>query len=92
MSRQVAVENTGHGIYRSIVKPTRMGTFTPTVYGGNILAIAISAAFQTTSSSHHLYSASGHFIRLATTDRHLFCRVEDIRSSKTLETRLLRVF
>ncbi|KAJ5155965.1 hypothetical protein N7492_008768 [Penicillium capsulatum] len=92
MNRQVAVEVVGPGMYRSVLRPARIGTFSPRVFGGNVLAIAVNAASYTTSTSHHLHSISGHFIRPAMTDRHLLCRVENIRSSKALETRLLRVF
>ncbi|ODM19406.1 hypothetical protein SI65_04390 [Aspergillus cristatus] len=68
-----------------------MGVLASTVFGGNCLAVAVNAAYQTTSPSHHLYSICGHFVRAATTDRKLICEVETVRNTRTFETRLIRV-
>ncbi|CRG92047.1 hypothetical protein PISL3812_09102 [Talaromyces islandicus] len=68
-----------------------MGQLSATVFGGNILGIAVNAAYQTISATHHLYSVSGHFLRPATTDRDLICKVQKIRNTRTFETRHLRV-
>ncbi|QKX58754.1 uncharacterized protein TRUGW13939_05881 [Talaromyces rugulosus] len=91
LKQQIAVKPQGPDSYISVIKPTRMGELSATVFGGNILAIAVNAAYQTISTTHHLYSISGHFIRPATTDRNLICKVQRIRNTRTFETRHLQV-
>lgn len=91
LNRQIAVEPLGSGRYCSATNPTAMGTLTPTVFGGNVLAIAVNASYQTTSASHHIYSICGHFVNAATTDRRLICDVETIKNTKAFQTRHVRV-
>lgn len=91
LNRQIAVEPLGSGRYCSAINPTQMGMLASTVFGGNCLAVAVNAAYQTTSPSHHLHSICGHFVRAATTDRKLICELETIRNTRTFETRHIRV-
>ncbi|KAL4921833.1 thioesterase-like superfamily-domain-containing protein [Aspergillus aurantiobrunneus] len=60
-------------------------------YGGNILAIAVAAAYATVTPGRHLHSISGHFVRPASPSQKLIYRVERIRDTRTFETRHLRV-
>ncbi|KAJ0420681.1 thioesterase-like superfamily-domain-containing protein [Aspergillus carlsbadensis] len=78
--------------YRSIAPPICMGTLADWAYGGNILAIAVSAAYATVSPDQHLYSISGYFVRPASPLHPLICRVERVRDTRTFQTRHLRVF
>lgn len=91
LNRQIAVEPLGPGRYCSAINPTAMGTLTPTVFGGNVLAIAVNASYQTVSDSHHIYSICGHFVNAATADRRLLCDVEIIKNTKAFQTRHVRV-
>ncbi|KAE8153806.1 thioesterase-like superfamily-domain-containing protein [Aspergillus avenaceus] len=91
LNQQIAVEPSGPGQYQSVLNPTRMGTLASYVYGGNTLAVAVNAAYQTIESPYHLYSITGHFIRAATTERRFICAVETTRSTRTFQTRFIRV-
>ncbi|KAK6832081.1 hypothetical protein RU639_002571 [Aspergillus parasiticus] len=91
LKRQIAVEPLRPGHFRSVENPTRLGALSEYVFGGNTIAVAVNAAYQTVSDTYHLYSLCGHFIRPATTDRKLFCYVESIRDSKSFQTRQIRV-
>ncbi|KAL2810039.1 thioesterase-like superfamily-domain-containing protein [Aspergillus granulosus] len=92
LNKQIAVERVGADCYHSIVPPIRMGELAGWAYGGNILAIAVSAAYATATPGQHLYSISGHFVRAASPSQKLICRVERIRDTRTFQTRHLRVF
>ncbi|PYI15967.1 hypothetical protein BO99DRAFT_391461 [Aspergillus violaceofuscus CBS 115571] len=92
LQNQVAVEPLGPDRYISLLPPTRMGDLADWVYGGNILAIAISAAYATTNPGHHLYSLTGHFVRPASPSLKLICQVERIRDTRIFQTRHLRVY
>lgn len=91
LKQQIAVEPLRPGYFCSVKNPTRLGALSEYVFGGNTIAVAVNAAYQTVSDTHHLYSLCGHFIRPATTDRKLFCHVESIRDSKSFQTRQIRV-
>ncbi|KAL3441167.1 Thioesterase/thiol ester dehydrase-isomerase [Aspergillus insuetus] len=77
--------------YRSIVPPLCMGSLANWAYGGNILAIAVSAAYATVSPGQHMYSISGYFVRPASPLHTIICRVERVRDTRTFQTRHLRV-
>ena len=92
LAQQIAVTALGNDQFISVHHPIRMGALASFVYGGNTLGVAINAAYQTVSSSHHLYSISGHFVRTARDDRKLLCRIERIRDTKSFQTRHIRVY
>jgi acyl-CoA thioesterase II len=91
LNRQIGVEAIRPGCYRSVVNPTRMGKLSSTAFGGNLLAIAVNSTYQTVSHLHHLYSICGHFLRPATTDRRLICEVQNLRDTRSFQTRVVRV-
>ena len=91
LKQQIAVEPLRPGHFSSVENPTRLGSLSEYVFGGNTIAVAVKAAYQTVNDTYHLYSLCGHFIRPATTDRKLFCHVESIRDSKSFQTRQIRV-
>ncbi|KAL6234526.1 hypothetical protein BDW75DRAFT_212134 [Aspergillus navahoensis] len=88
---QIAVETIDNDQYRSVLPPIRMGDLADWAYGGNILAIAVQAAYATVTAGQHLYSISGYFVRPASPTQKLICRVERIRDTRTFQTRQLRV-
>ncbi|KAL2840408.1 thioesterase-like superfamily-domain-containing protein [Aspergillus pseudoustus] len=88
---QIAIERIDGDCYRSVVPPICMGDLANWAYGGNILAIAINAAYETVTPDQHLYSISGHFLRPASPSQKLICRVERIRDTRTFQTRHLRI-
>ncbi|PLB52238.1 hypothetical protein P170DRAFT_444272 [Aspergillus steynii IBT 23096] len=91
LSQQIAVHSLSPGCFASVCHPARLGSLTSTAFGGSSLAIAISAAFQQSRRDFHLYSIAGYFIRPANTDRKLFCQIENVRKSKSFETREIRL-
>ncbi|KAG2421745.1 hypothetical protein HFD88_005721 [Aspergillus terreus] len=91
LREQITVEPVGTDSYRSVVPPIRMGDLADWAYGGNILAIAVSAAYATVTAGQHLYSISGYFVRPASPSEKLLCRVERIRDTRTFQTVHLRV-
>ncbi|KAL4983393.1 thioesterase-like superfamily-domain-containing protein [Aspergillus falconensis] len=91
LKAQIAVEPIGTDHYRSVLPPIRMGDFADWAYGGNILAIAVQAAYSTVTADQHLHSISGYFVRPASPSQKLICRVERIRDTRTFQTRQLRV-
>ncbi|RAK81885.1 uncharacterized protein BO72DRAFT_420727 [Aspergillus fijiensis CBS 313.89] len=92
LQEQLAVKALGLDRFISCLPPTRMGDLADWAYGGNILAIAISAAYATTKPGHHLYSLTGHFVRPASPYLKLICQVERIRDTRIFQTRHLRVY
>lgn len=91
LSQQIVVHSLSPGRFASVCHPSGLGSLSSTGFGGSSLAIAISAAFQESRSDFHLYSIGGYFIRPAKTDRKLFCHVENVRKSKSFETREIRL-
>ncbi|GES58159.1 thioesterase/thiol ester dehydrase-isomerase [Aspergillus terreus] len=87
LKHQISVQPLSPGHFHSTANPTRPGTLTPNAFGGNLLAVAVTAAYHTVTPSYHLYSLCGHFLRSATTDRKLFCRVRPLRDGKSFRTR-----
>ena len=77
--------------FESIHNPGRMGNMADFAYGGNTLAVAVNAAFQTVPSAFFLYSALGNYLGPAFTDRTLQCAVRDIRTTKKFATRHVEV-
>ncbi|KAH8703717.1 hypothetical protein BGW36DRAFT_414147 [Talaromyces proteolyticus] len=75
-SRQIEVKAPGSGKCISVTRPTRMGDLSSTVFGGNILAIAVNAAYQT--------------ISVHITYRDPLCQVKAIRNTRTFEIRHIR--
>ena len=73
--------------FESVYKPKRMGNAANIAYGGNTLAVAITAALETVPTGFFLYSALGNYLGPAFTDRTLHCSVRSIRSTKTFATR-----
>ncbi|OQE23175.1 hypothetical protein PENSTE_c009G01155 [Penicillium steckii] len=92
LKEQIAVQQISKDCYESVVPPIRMGDLADWAYGGNILAIAVSAAYATVTKGHHLYSINGYFVRPASRFEKLICRVERIRDTRTFITRHLRVY
>jgi len=92
LKEQIAVQQISTDCYESVVPPIRMGDLADWAYGGNVLAIAVSAAYSTVTDGHHLYSINGYFVRPASRSKKLICRVERIRDTRTFITRHLRVF
>ena len=83
----LSVRQTDINLFESIHNPERMGNMADQAYGGNTLAIAVNAAFQTIPSGFFLYSALGNYLGPAFTDRKLQCAVREIRTTKTFATR-----
>ncbi|KAL4764220.1 uncharacterized protein BDW70DRAFT_148175 [Aspergillus foveolatus] len=88
---QIAVEAIDTDCYRSVLPPIRMGNLADWAYGGNILAIAVQAAYATITTGQHLYSISGYFVRPASPSQKLICRIERVRDTRTFQTRQIRV-
>ncbi|KAF5864580.1 hypothetical protein ETB97_007413 [Aspergillus alliaceus] len=91
LDRHIAVEPLRPSSYESVLPPTRMGALASYAFGGNTLAVAVNAAYQIVLPSHHLYSICGHFVRAARTNLKLVCQVENIRDTRTFQTRIIRV-
>jgi hypothetical protein len=51
---QISIELIGTDCYRSVVPPIRMGDLADWAYGGNILAIAVNAAYATVTGGQLL--------------------------------------
>ncbi|KAL4894831.1 thioesterase-like superfamily-domain-containing protein [Aspergillus ambiguus] len=91
LKQQISVQPLPNGHYTSTFRPIRPGTLTANAFGGNLLAVAVTAAYNTVTPSYHLYSLCGHFVRPASTDRRLFCHVRAIRDGKSFRTRQIEV-
>ncbi len=87
----VSVQQTAPNLFESVHKPGKMGNMADIAYGGNTLAVAINAAFQTIPAGFFLYSALGSYLGPASTDRTLQCAVRLIRTTKTFATRHVEV-
>lgn len=83
----LSVQQTAPNVFESVYNPERMGNMAALAYGGNTLAVAVNAAFQTTPVGLFLYSALGNYLGPAFTDRKLQCVVREIRTTKTFATR-----
>lgn len=58
-----------------------------TVYGGQVLGQALSAAVQTVPSDRHVHSLHGYFLRPGAVDRPIIYEVDRIRDGGTFTTR-----
>ena len=83
----LSVRKTSPIHFESVNNPERMGNAANIAYGGNTLAVAITAAIETVPTGFFLYSALGNYLGPAFTDRTLHCTVRSIRSTKTFATR-----
>ncbi|CAF9941516.1 hypothetical protein IMSHALPRED_002764 [Imshaugia aleurites] len=83
----VSVRQVATNLFESVHNPEKMGNMADQAFGGNTLAVAVNAAFQTIPSAFFLYSALGNFLGPAFTDRRLQCAVREIRTTKTFATR-----
>lgn len=77
--------------YVSKSLPIRMGNPLPIAYGGCALAVAITAAYATTSSSMSLYSVLGHYLGPASSTQKLYCKVDRTRDTRSFATRRVQV-
>lgn len=68
-----------------------MGNTNPISYGGFQLGIALNAASHTANAAHYLYSATGYYLAPVSTEDKVTCTVEEIRSTRTFSTRIVRV-
>ena len=83
----VSVRQITPTLFESVHNPQRMGSMADQAFGGNTLAVAVNAAFQTIPSRFFLYSALGNYLGPAFTDRKLQCAIREIRTTKTFATR-----
>lgn len=58
-----------------------------TVYGGQVLGQALSAAVQTVPEDRHVHSLHGYFLRAGAVDRPIVYEVDRIRDGKSFTTR-----
>lgn len=91
ISDMIRLKGTGHGTFESLARPERMGNTANIGYGGCVLSMVVSAAFQTVETPSRgrmaLYSALGHFLGPALTDRTIILRVTSLRDTRTFATR-----
>lgn len=87
----LSVQRTAPNVFESVHNPEGMGNFAALAYGGNTLAVAVNAAFQTIPGDFFLYSALGNYLGPAFTDRRLQCAVREIRTTKTFATRHVEI-
>ena len=82
--------------FESLALPERMGNTVSIAFGGCALSMVVSAAFQTVETPSRgrmaLYSAVGHFVGPALTDRTVFLRVTVLRDTRTFATRQVIAF
>ncbi|KAB8336719.1 hypothetical protein FH972_021028 [Carpinus fangiana] len=78
--------------FESLFNPVRMGNAADIAYGGCALAFGVNAASQTVPTDYHLYSALGHFLGPASTEKKLMCSVRQTRSTRSFATRNVEIF
>ncbi len=78
LSHQIGIQGVEPGYYRWILNPT------PTVLGGNIMIIAVNLIYSINCIP--IPSPILPFPRSATTDRRLFCEVQNIRDTRAFQT------
>ena len=91
-AEQIAVEGFGPGEYMSKCVPESMGNALPIAYGGCTLANAVYAACLSVQPSFNLYSVPGHYLRPASTEQKLTCRVQILRDTRSFATRRVEVW
>lgn len=87
----IAMREVTPGLYETLAPPERMGNMAAIAYGGCTIAVTVAAAHRGVPETHHLYSVMGSYLGPALIDRPLRCSVETIRSTRTFETRLVRL-
>ncbi len=91
MLDMIRLRSTGDNAFESKALPERMGNTANIGYGGCVLSMIVSAAFQTVETPSRgrmaLYSALGHFVGPALTDRVVLLRVTSLRDTRTFATR-----
>ena len=91
MGDMIRLKGAGHDTFESLARPERMGNTANIGYGGCVLSMVVSAAFQTVETPSRgrmaLYSALGHFLGPALTDRTVVLRVTSLRDTRTFATR-----
>lgn len=83
----MAVRETSPLHYESIFPPGRMGNNGNIAYGGSTICVGVAAGHASVAPGFHLYSALGHFLGPASTDRVIHCDVVVVRSTRTFVTR-----
>jgi acyl-CoA thioesterase II len=87
----IRLKGTGDDAFESLAHPERMGNTANIGYGGCVLSMVVSAAFQTVETPSRgrmaLYSALGHFLAPTLTDRTVILRVTSLRDTRTFATR-----
>jgi acyl-CoA thioesterase II len=77
--------------FESLALPEGMANTANIAYGGCVLSMVVSAAFQSLETSSRgrmaLYSALGHFLGPALTDRTVILRVTSLRDTRTFSTK-----
>ena len=86
LAHHIAVEKKGENLYATQRPPERMGNAAPIAYGGYAIAAAIHSAYLAAPDGFHLYSVLGHYLRPASIDQKLFCRVTETRRSANFVT------
>ena len=87
----VAVEKLGPNEYVSKTKPVWMGNAMRIAYGGYTLGVGISAACDSVPDGFAPYSIVGHFLGPASTDRKVYCSVQEIRNTRSFVTRRVQL-
>ncbi len=92
----IRLKGTNENTFESLSLPERMGNTANIAFGGCALSMVVSAAFQTVEAPSRermaLYSAIGHFVGPALTDRPVFLRVSALRDTRTFATRQVIAF
>ncbi|KAK3180679.1 hypothetical protein K4F52_008029 [Lecanicillium sp. MT-2017a] len=91
IAEHIAIEQKEDGLFVCKRPPERMGNAAPIAYGGYAIAAAIHSACSAAPDDFHLYSVMGHYLRPASTDQKLFCRVTETRRSASFITYQLSV-
>lgn len=88
--------------YQSLSHPFRMGNAADIAYGGCAIAVLTAAAYQHIESVHSpqpgadsgfaIYTASGVYLRPASTKSNFVAQVEGLRSTRTFETVTVKVY
>lgn len=81
MLRLLDVERIEQNLYRGQNHPTEH------VFGGQVLAQAITAAFRTVEAPHELHSLHAYFLRAGDWQRPILYEVERIRDGRSFSTR-----
>ncbi|OAG42679.1 hypothetical protein AYO21_02962 [Fonsecaea monophora] len=79
----------GYEVSRNL--PRRSGNSAPIAYGGFALSLAVHSAYRKVPNGYHLHSASGCFLRAASTQEKLRCKVNELRRSNSFITHRVTV-